>query len=105
MVGGNGHSLAARSFRKPDALAGAIAALATSVVCLACVLPGLGAIVGLSVLVTAAGGIAEDGVLLAVGVATLAIGLALGAFVLIARGRSEQVCATDELRPTAESND
>jgi hypothetical protein len=75
------------------ALAGAVAALATSIVCLACVLPGIGAIVGFSVLVTAAGGIAEDGVLLAVGVATLLMGLTLGALVLVARRQSEPVRA------------
>ncbi len=86
-------------------LAGAMAALATSVVCLTCILPGVGAIIGLSVLVTAAGGIADDGVLLAAGVATLVIGLTLGAFVLIARRRNEQVCETNELGRAAESND
>ena len=94
--------------RKPanrSAIAGALATLAASVVCLACVLPGIGAIVGLSVLVTAAGGIAEDGVLLAVGIVTLAISLALVALVLIARQRGEQVCPTDDLSAVAKSND
>ena len=70
------------------ALAGSLAALAMGIVCLACVLPVIGGIVGISILVTAAGGVAEDGTLVVVGVAALAIGLALGAFVLIARRRN-----------------
>ena len=86
------------------AFAGAAAALAASVVCLACVLPGLGAIVGLSVLVTAAGGVAEDGVLVVAGIALLAISLALVAFAVFARHRREQVCLTDELSNVAKSD-
>ncbi len=87
------------------ALTGAFAALAMSVVCLACVLPGIGAIVGFSVLVTVAGGIAEDGVLLAWGIAALMIALALGAFVLTAGRRGQPARATDEVGSAAGSKD
>ena len=70
------------------ALAGSLAALVMGIVCLACVLPVIGGIVGISILVTAAGGVAEDATLVVVGVVALAIGLVLGAFVLIARRRN-----------------
>lgn len=80
----NEHRAARRS-----AFAGSLAALAMGIVCLACVLPVIGGIVGISILVTAAGGVAEDGTLVVVGVIALIIGLALGAFVLVARRRSE----------------
>ncbi len=66
---------------------------------LSVVLPGIGAIIGISVLVTAVGGIAEDGVLTVVGVATLVVSTTLAAYVVVARRRKGQACAVEELRP------
>ncbi len=90
---------------KRGVVAGALASFAIGLVCLACILPGIGAVVGISVLVTAVGGVAEDGVLTVVGVATLAISLALGAYVLVARRRSGRACAVEELDLASESNE
>lgn len=67
-----------------------LAAFAVGFACLAGLLLGIGAAIAISVLVTAAGGVAEDGMLTLVGVATLAISPALGACALAARRRSAQ---------------
>jgi hypothetical protein len=85
-------------------MAGAIASFGVGFVCLACVLPGIGAVVGLSVLVTAVGGIADDCVLTLAGVGLLATSLALGAYVLLARRRSQQACATAEPKAVSDSS-
>lgn len=90
---------------KRGAIAGALASFAVGFVCLACILPVVGGIVGISVLVTAVGGFAEDGVLTVAGVAILAISLALGAYVLVARRRGVQACAVEELDLVSESNE
>ncbi len=66
---------------KRGAIAGSLASFAVGFVCLACVLPGIGALVGSSFLVTAVGGIAEGGVLTTVSIASLAMSLAIGAYV------------------------
>ena len=93
-----------KTVAKRGIIAGALASFGVGFVCLACVLPGIGAIIGISVLVTAVGGIAEDGVLTVAGVALLAMSLGLGAYVLMARRRNAQACATEELEPVSESN-
>jgi len=89
---------------KRGAIAGALASFAVGFVCLACILPVVGGIIGISVLVTAVGGVAEDRVLTVAGVAMLATSLALGAYVLVARRRSAQACAVEELDLVSESN-
>lgn len=89
---------------KRGAIAGALASFAVGFVCLACILPVVGGIVGISVLVTAVGGVAEDGVLTLAGIAMLAISLALGAYVLVARRSSARACAVAEVDLASESN-
>ena len=84
---------------KRGAVLSSLTAFAVGFVCLACVLPGIGAIIGISFLVTAAGGIADDAVLTVVGVVALIVSLALGAFVLNARRRDRQACAVAGLEP------
>ena len=82
---------------KRGAVAGALASVAVAFVCLACVLPAIAAVAGIAVLVTAIGGIAEDGVLTVAGVVALIISLALGAYVMFAHRTRAQACAAEEL--------
>lgn len=90
---------------KRGVIAGALASFAIGFVCLACVLPVIGGIIGISVLVTAVGGIAEDGVLTVAGVALLAASLVLGAYVLVARRRNAQACAVDDLKRVSDPSE
>jgi hypothetical protein len=82
---------------KRGAVFGALTAFTVGFVCLACVLPGIGAIIGISLLVTAVGGIAEDGALTVVGIMMLLVSIALGAYVLVARRRRRQDCIAEGL--------
>ncbi len=87
------------------AATGSLASAGLGLICLACVLPGIGAIVGISALVTAVGGVADDGVLVLVGALGLAMSVALGAYTLIIRRRHAQACAADVERvPPAEAD-
>ena len=84
---------------KRGAVFGASTAFTAGFLCLACVLPGISAIVGISILVTAIGGIAEDGVLTSIGIAMLLVSMVLGGYVVIARRRTGAAGMTKESEP------